>query len=40
MNESIRNKYHTERSLKDLFKTNKNAELIDLLKEIDLCYKF
>ena len=38
--QNIRNRYYTERTLKDLFKSNKNAEIIEFLKEIDLYYKF
>ena len=40
MVQNIRNKYYTERSLKDLFRSNKNAEIIQFLKNIDLYYNF
>ena len=38
--QNVRNKYYTERSLEDLFKSNKNAEIIQFLKDTDLYYKF
>ena len=38
--QNIRNKYYTERSFNDLFKGNKNAEIVQFLKDIDLYYKF
>ena len=38
--QNIRNKYNKERSRKDLFKSNKNAEIIQFLKDIDLDHQF
>ena len=36
--QNIRKKYYTERSLKDLFESNKNAEITQFLRDIDLYY--
>ena len=39
VHQNVRNKYYTKRSLKGLFKSNKNAEIIQFLKKIEL-YQF
>ena len=40
MYQNIRNRCYREKSFKDLEKSNKNAEIIDFLKEIDVYSNF